>query len=92
MISDFRETGISHIQGDEHITMSSSERVWITKIMRMAKKFPDKVKIRAENADGSVFVELPYKWLKVSPTKVVSEESKLATKERFKKYWLDKKS
>ena len=91
MISDFKETGFSHIQGDKNATYSTSERVWITKIKKLKAKRPNDVIIRKENSDGSIFVEFPAKWLRIVPDRIISAEAREASKVRLQKMRLDKK-
>ena len=46
---------------------SSNERRWITRIHRLAKKYPEKVRIikEPEENDGTVYVSLPVSFLRI---------------------------
>ena len=61
-----------------------------SKLLRLAKENQGEVKIVAENEDGSLFVHVPVRYIKISPPKKMSEEQKEAASERFKKMWKDK--
>ena len=62
-----------------------------SKLMRYAESRPDEVKLMAENKDGSAFFHIPISYIKVSPTRKVSEEQREAAGERFRKMWEEKK-
>ena len=53
----------------EHGYFSSDERRYITKIHKLAEKYPEQVRIIAEpeNNDGCIYAELPTSWLKIQP-------------------------
>lgn len=53
----------------EHGFFSSDERRYITKIHKLAEKYPEQVRIIAEpeNNDGCIYCELPTSWLKIQP-------------------------
>lgn len=61
-----------------------------SKLLRLADKFPDEVKIIVENKDGSLFVHIPVNYVKISPPRQVSEEQREAAGERFRQMWRDK--
>lgn len=62
-----------------------------SKLLRLAEKNPNEVKIIVENKDGSLFAHVPVNYIKISPPRQVSEEQKEAASERFKQMWKDKK-
>ena len=53
----------------EHGFFSSDERRYITKIHKLAEKYPEQVRIIAEpeNNDGCIYAELPTSWLRIQP-------------------------
>ena len=53
----------------EHGYFSSDERRYITKIHKLAEKYPEQVRIisEPENNDGCIYCELPTSWLKIQP-------------------------
>lgn len=61
------------------------------KLLRYAEERPDEVKIEALNQDGSAFIKVPVKWVKISPPRKISEEQREAMGERARKMWEEKK-
>jgi hypothetical protein len=65
-------------------TVAFSKGKYVTKIKRLAEKYPDECVIVDENYDGSVVAHIPTKWIKISPPKQVSEEFREMASQRFK--------
>ena len=63
-----RENVIEWVTGDDTITVTLSQRKYISKVRKLAAKWPSLVSILAENADGSILAHLPLKALKLSIT------------------------
>lgn len=61
------ETALYYTAADDHAWLSTDERRWINWAKEMSEKYPDDVKIRSEDKDGTIVVELPIKWFKLSP-------------------------
>lgn len=61
-----------------------------SKILRLAKERPDQVEIISENEDGSAFLHIPVKYVKISPPRKVSDKQKEAASKRFKQMWKEK--
>lgn len=61
-----RENSIEWVTGDDTITVTLTQRKYITKLRKIAAKWPSLVSILAENADGSILARLPLKALKLS--------------------------
>ena len=72
MSDSIRETCFDHIAGAETASISTDELPVKHRLEKLAKKHPDKVKLVADNPDGSVFYHIPWKWLKISPPRQVS--------------------
>ena len=53
----------------EHGYFSSDERKFITRVRRLAEKYPDKVRIikQPEKNDGCIYCELPTEWFSIRP-------------------------
>ena len=66
------------------VTAYSNSRLK-SKLLKYAESHPNECKIIAENEDGSIFAHVPVKWIKVSPTKKVSDEQRAAAAERLAK-------
>ena len=61
------------------------------KIQKLHEKYPDEFKYFIENEDGSLYAEVPVKWIKVSrPSgnhREFTEEERQASAERLRKMW-----
>lgn len=73
------ENCIEWLTNEDVVSVTFSQRKFKNKIKKLAEKYPDEVKIIAENKDGSIFAHIPLSWIKISRPKEVSEKSK----ERF---------
>ena len=60
------ENCIEWISNQHSITCTLSQLKWVNKVKQLQKKHPDKVKIVAENEDGSIVAKMPIKALKLS--------------------------
>ena len=69
-----------------HGFFSSDERRFINKVRKLKEKYPEQVRIirEPEQNDGCIYCELPIAWLKIIPTKIVSEEQKEKSRVRMK--------
>lgn len=80
------ETCFNYVDKDRGF-FSSDERKWISKIKKLAKKYPDKVEILAEpeTNDGCIYCRLPTEWLKITPPRSLSmtEEQKSSVAQRL---------
>lgn len=86
------EHDICWLKNSEYAEVTApSGTAWKSKLMRYAETHPDKVKIIAENKDGSALFHVPVNWIKCSPPRKISEEQKEAAAERFRQMWEDKK-
>lgn len=90
-MDEVKETVFEHISGYDCVGVSTSERSWKTKILKLKAKFPDDVRIVAENADGSLYAKVPYKWVKISKPRHVSDKQREAAGERMRKMLAEKK-
>ena len=62
---------------------------YCSKIKKLAEQYPDEVKIKRTNPDGSIIATIPVKYVKISHPKTVtreySEEEREQLRERMKK-------
>ena len=84
-MADLRENVVEFYENDKQATFSFTQGRLITKIRKLAKEYPDECKILAENKDGSIYGNIPAKWLKVSPPKKreLTEEERDELRTRF---------
>ncbi len=86
------EFAIDWIKGAESASVTAPPGTALkSKLLRLAKEYPDKVKILAENKDGSIFAHIPVSFVKISPPRKISDEQKEAASERFRQMWESKK-
>lgn len=79
------ENCIEWITGQHTITCSISQTRYISKIKGLAEKYPKKVKILAENEDGTILAKLPLKALKLNIIeKELTDEQREEMSRRFK--------
>lgn len=90
MADNCRDNSIEWLTGDDGVTVTFSQRKYISLIKKFAEERPDEVIIVHENKDGSIVAHLPLSYIKISKKREVSEERKEAASERFKKMWEEK--
>jgi hypothetical protein len=56
---DFKDNHIEWITGDNRITVTLTQKRFINRVLKLAKKHKDAVEIVANNADGSLCAHLP---------------------------------
>lgn len=81
----YAENGIEWEKDSEKATLSLSQRRTISRVKKLAKKYPNDVQILAENADGSLYAHVPVKWIKISPPKEMTEEQIEQARKNFQK-------
>ena len=60
---DFKDNHIEWITGDDRMTVTLTQKRFINRVLKLAKKHKDAVEIVANNADGSVCAHLPIRAL-----------------------------
>lgn len=78
-----KENAIEWYTGEDTVTVSLTNRRYITKIKNLEKRYPDEVEIHI-NEDGSIISHLPLSYIKISHPRVMSEEVKEAARDRLK--------
>ena len=81
------ETNFEFCDDDQPACFSSTDYVWIKRILKLAKKCPDEVEIVDYKEKESICAHVPKKWFKVSPPikRNLTDEQKAAYSERAKK-------
>lgn len=83
---DICETVVEYTKGDSHITVSSTDSVWVKRILKVCNENPEETRIVAQNPDGSVCVKMPKNYLKLSPPRKgrpLTEEQKAVIAHRL---------
>lgn len=84
-MESYNENCIEWISNQHSITCTFSQLKWVNKVKQLKKKHPDKVKIVAENKDGSIVAKMPIKALKLSIIeRELSEEQRKEMSYRLK--------
>lgn len=65
------ETVIEHLDGKSTWTISTDERTWKNRLVKLAEQHPDEVECVAVNRDGSVMFHIPASWVKIKPPRKV---------------------
>ena len=84
MAEGFNETAIDHMGRSDYAGVSTGEYSVKLRLSRLAEKYPDEVKMIADNTDGSVYYHVPWKWIKIRPPRQISEEQRAASAERLR--------
>lgn len=84
-MAELKENAIEWLNGQDTITLTLNQGKYINKVKRLASKFPDRVKIVAENSDGSLCAKLPLSALKLNMTepRELTEEQREANAKRL---------
>lgn len=91
-MSGVNECAIDWVRGDTYagVTAYNNSRLK-GRIEKLAESRPEEVQIITRNEDGSIFAHVPVRWVKVSPTKRVSEAQRQAAGKRLNAYWQNQK-
>lgn len=84
------ETNFEFCNDDQAACYCSTDPMWIRKILKLAEKHPEDVRIAEYRKGESICVNLPKSWFKVSPprrktTRVMTDEQKAVAAERMRK-------
>jgi hypothetical protein len=80
------ETVFEHLDGNKTFTVSTDERTWKNRLVKLAEQHPDDVECVAVNRDGSMMFHVPESWIKIRPPRKVnmSDERKAKLAERMR--------
>ena len=81
-MDDFKENVIEFVKDGKQATVSFTQGRYITRIKELAEKRPDECQITATNKDGSIVAHIPTSWIKINPTKELTDEQRAALSER----------
>lgn len=81
----FNENVIEFIRDEKTATVSFTQGRYITRIKELAKQKPDECKIVYTNKDGSIVAHIPTSWIKINPSRELSDE----VKEKYKQMALN---
>jgi hypothetical protein len=87
-MTEIHETSYNQTADSKTAELSTNERKWVNKLLRLAEQHPDQVRIieHPDNNYGVLLAEFPKSWFKISPPKKcnMTDEQKAALAERLK--------
>ena len=84
-MDDLRENVIEFLKDSKTATVTFCQGRFVTKIKKLAEKYPDEVKITTENRDGSIVAHVPTSYITLSNrTKNLTDEQRRAIADKFK--------
>lgn len=80
------ETNINFVRGEDFITVSSTDSMWIARIHKLMDADPE-ISLRCKNANGSIVVRMPKKYLNLRkpPQREYTEEQRSVMRDRLMK-------
>ena len=79
------ENCIEFFKNSPTATVTFCQGKYITKIRKLAERFPEECEIVAENEDGSILAHIPTKWIKINNTRrELSDEEREQLAERMR--------
>lgn len=83
--SEFRENAIEFLRNADTATVNFSQGRYVTKIRKLAEKYPDECKIVSDQGDGCIVAHIPVKWVQITRREIeLSEEEKKIRSERMR--------
>jgi predicted nucleic acid-binding Zn-ribbon protein len=79
------ENTIEFLEDQKRAIVTFSQGRYKSRIRKLAEERPGECEIIAENADGSLCAHIPVSWVKINPTKQLSEEQRAEIAERLHK-------
>ena len=83
------ENNVEFIKNTNVATAYFTQGKFINKLKKYAEEYNECDVV--ENNDGSILAHFPVKWLKINPSRKLTEEQKAIASERFKKMWEKRK-
>ena len=74
--TDVTENVIEWEKDNGQATVTLSQKRMITRVKKLADKFPRECHIVAENKDGSICAHIPTSWIRINPNMELSEEQR----------------
>lgn len=80
---DEGENMIEWTRDSKTATLSISQGRIITRVKRLAEKYPDEVKIISDNQGKVLYAHIPVEWIRINPPKDLTEEQRQAIGKRL---------
>lgn len=92
-MDSMNENVIEFLRGQKIATVTVCSQTKLnTRIKKLSKERPEECQIEHKNQDGSIVAHIPTKWIKINPTRVLSEEEKQKLRDRAAKFGFKKQS
>ena len=79
------ENVIEWLSGSDLVLVTLSQKKYVNKVKKLAEAHDDVVIMRV-NKDGSILARLPLKFIRITPTRQLTEEQRNQARERLEKY------
>lgn len=86
-----RETIINYNDLEQTASVYTCNTALKKKLSKLYEEYPEQTQKIRENEDSVEYI-IPKKWVKISPPRKVSDETKEAAKKRLQEYWDNKKA
>ena len=70
------ENVIEFVKGSEMAAVTFCQRRYKSRIKKLAAERPEECQIVAENQNGSLFAHIPVSWIKINPSRRLTEEQR----------------
>lgn len=70
------ENVIEFLLNEKTATVTFSQGRYKTRIRELAKSHPEECEIIAENKDGSICAHVPVAWIRINPSREISDEGR----------------
>jgi len=82
--NSMNENVIEFLRGQKTATLTLANNTRLnSRVRKIAEERPDECQIIVENTDGSIVAHVPTKWIKVNPSREMTEEQKDAARQRM---------
>lgn len=83
-MADLRENCMEWITGEKRVTVTLTQGRLISKIQKLAEKYPEEVEIVKINNDGTILAHIPLNYIKINRAKrEMTEEQKVDAVKRL---------
>lgn len=83
-MENLKESVIEYFKGDSTATVTAYSGSHLKRRILELRENP-KIRIVAENQDGSILAHIPVEWLRINPPRAYTEEQKAEMSERAKR-------
>ena len=74
-MKELHDNVIEFFTEEKTATLTLHKKKYVNRIKKLAESRPDEVEL-AENSDGTICATIPLKWIKISPSRQLTEEQR----------------